>query len=275
MRNIDNNALTGLQNKNTRLFLVLGGFFIANAIIAEFMGVKIFSLEKTLGFAPVDWTIFGEPHLSFNLSAGILLWPVVFVMTDIINEYYGTRGVKFLSYLTVFLISYGFVMYFFAIGLSPADFWVTSHLDSLAVDDPRRLELMKKVGDYNYAYSLVFGQGLWIIVGSIIAFLVGQLIDVTTFHQIKKVTGENRIWLRATGSTLVSQLVDTFVVALIAFYIGADWELVTVIAICVVGYTYKFAIAIIMTPMIYLAHYVIDQYLGEELAAKMKAAAAV
>lgn len=270
MRNFKEMPETGLKNKSTRLFLVLGGFFIANALIAEFMGVKIFSLEKTLGFEPVNWTILGQPNLSFNLTAGILLWPVVFVMTDIINEYYGTRGVKFLSYLAVFLISYGFMMYYFAIGLEPADFWPTSHIDSIAIDDPQRNEVIKKVGDYNYAYQLVFGQGLWIIVGSIIAFLIGQIIDVTTFHQIKKITGERKVWLRATGSTLISQLVDTFVVALIAFYIGAGWDLVTVIAICVVGYTYKFIIAIIMTPVIYLAHYLIDSYLGEEMATKMK-----
>ncbi|MFK7936355.1 MAG: queuosine precursor transporter, partial [Saprospiraceae bacterium] len=223
---------------------------------------------------PVDWTIMGQSNLSFNLSAGILLWPVVFVMTDIINEYYGTRGVKFLSYLTVFLISYGFIMYFFAIGLEPADFWVTSHLDSLPADDPQRLEIAKKVGDYDFAYQLVFGQGLWIIIGSITAFLIAQIIDVTTFHRIKKATGEDKIWLRATGSTLISQLVDTFVVAMIAFYIGANWDLITVVAICIVGYSYKFIVAIVMTPVIYLAHYLIDQYLGEELSTQMKMEAA-
>jgi uncharacterized PurR-regulated membrane protein YhhQ (DUF165 family) len=77
-----------IANKANRLFLILGGFFIANALIAEIIGVKIFSLEQTFGFAPLSIVIFGN-ELSFNLTAGVLLWPVVFIMTDLINEYYG------------------------------------------------------------------------------------------------------------------------------------------------------------------------------------------
>ena len=100
------------KNKSNLLFIVLAGIFITNALIAEFIGVKIFSLERTLGFDPLNFTIFGSKGLSFNLTAGVLLWPVVFVMTDIINEYFGTKGVKFLSYLTCILISYAFLMVF-------------------------------------------------------------------------------------------------------------------------------------------------------------------
>src|SRR5215216_5682160 len=112
-----------IRDKSTKLFIVLAGFFIANALIAEFMGVKIFSLEKTLHIKPIDLLLFGN-HFSFNLTAGVLLWPVVFIMTDIVNEYYGQKGVRFLSYLAVGLISYAFLMIFFAIQTSPADFWV-------------------------------------------------------------------------------------------------------------------------------------------------------
>ena len=83
-----------LSDKKLRLFLVLGGFFITNALVAEFVGVKIFSLEETFGFTPFDWTILGVEGLGFNLTAGVVLWPVVFIMTDVINEYFGHRGVK-------------------------------------------------------------------------------------------------------------------------------------------------------------------------------------
>ena len=86
-----------LEDKATRLFLLLGGFFIGNALVAEFLGVKIFSVEKSLGFLPFDFTILGKEHLAFNMSAGVLNWPFVFVMTDIINEYFGRKGVRFLS----------------------------------------------------------------------------------------------------------------------------------------------------------------------------------
>lgn len=210
-----------LSDKGTRLFIILGGFFIANAIIAEFIGVKIFSLEKTLGFEPFNMEFFGEKNLAFSLTAGTLLWPIIFIMTDIINEYFGMRGVKMLSYLAVGLIAYGFVMVYFAIGLEPAGFWPTAHI-APSLSEVQKLDVLSKVGDYNYAFKLVFGQGLWIIAGSIIAFLIGQLVDVFIFHKIKEKTGDKYLWLRATGSTLVSQFVDSFVVLIIAFYIGAN-----------------------------------------------------
>ena len=91
------------ENKINRLYLFLGGFFITNALIAEFIGAKIFSLEKTLGFSPFDWEILGVDGLGFNLTAGVVLWPVVFIMTDVINEYFGSRGVRLLSYMTCLL----------------------------------------------------------------------------------------------------------------------------------------------------------------------------
>ncbi|OYW19180.1 MAG: hypothetical protein B7Z54_04435, partial [Sphingobacteriales bacterium 12-47-4] len=100
-----------LKDRPTRLFLVLGAVFVANALIAEVIGVKIFSLEATLGWKPADWNILGNTF-SFNLTAGVLLWPVVFIMTDLINEYYGMKGVRFLSYLTVALIAYAFLIFF-------------------------------------------------------------------------------------------------------------------------------------------------------------------
>ncbi len=111
-----------LKDKSLRLFIILGGFFVANALIAEFIGVKIFSLERTLGSEPIHLAFLGAEGLSFNLSAGVLLWPVVFVMTDVINEYFGQRGVRMLSFLAVGLISYAFVIFYFGIRLSPADF---------------------------------------------------------------------------------------------------------------------------------------------------------
>lgn len=260
--------LTPLRQKPVRLFVILAGFFVTNALIAEFIGVKIFSLERTLGFAPLDLSLFGQQNLSFNLTAGVLLWPVVFVMTDLINEYYGARGVRLLSYLTAVLIAYAFVMFFVGIELVPADFWPTSHLDGLP--DAEQTATRARVGDYDRAFGLVFGQGLWIIIGSLVAFLVGQILDVIVFHRIKRLTGEGQLWLRATGSTLVSQLVDSFVVLFIAFYIGAGWSLSLVLAIGTVNYIYKFTAAVVLTPAIYAAHALIDRYLGAELSEKMR-----
>lgn len=245
------------HDKATRLFIFLGGFFVCNALVAEFIGVKIFSLENTIGITPFSIDILGIEGLSFNLSAGVLLWPFVFVMTDIINEYFGVKGVRLLSWLTVGLIAYAFLMIFLTIQLTPADFWPSTKQD-------------EGIEDYNLAFSVVFSQGLWIIIGSLVAFLIGQLVDVTVFHQFKRWTGEKGIWIRATGSTVVSQFIDSFVVLFIAFYIGAGWPAKQVFAIGLVGYLYKFTSAVLATPVIYLFHYLIELYLGEEKATELK-----
>jgi uncharacterized integral membrane protein (TIGR00697 family) len=257
-------TLSIIKSKPTRLFLILGGFFIANAIIAEFIGVKIFSLEDTFGWQRANIPLFGGVF-SFHLTAGVLLWPVVFIMTDIINEYYGPKGVRFLSFLAAGLIIYAFLIVLGAIHLSPSEYF----------------RLGEEVPDANAAFRGIFGQGLWIIIGSLIAFLIGQILDVFIFHRIKKATGDKRIWLRATGSTLISQLIDSFVVLFIAFYLGPrlegtlskQWTLHQVMVTASGNYIYKFIIALLLTPLIYLIHGWIENYLGKAMADEMKTAA--
>lgn len=248
-----------LTNKENKLFLIIGGFFIANALIAEFIGVKIFSFEATLGIEPLQHILFGE-EISLDLTAGVVLWPVVFVLTDIINEYFGKRGVKFLSYLTVVLIIFAFAMVYISIHLTPADWWIKSATSA-------------GVPNFQLAFATIFGQGLWIILGSLVAFLVGQILDVAVFQKLKSITGEGKLWLRATGSTLVSQFVDSFVVLIIAFRLGADWSWALILAVGLHNYLYKFFVAIVLTPLIYLAHLAMDNYLGKEISDKMKAEA--
>jgi len=246
---------TVLKSKANRLFLILGGFFIANAIIAELIGSKLWSVERLLGRESFDWTIFGVENIGLTMTAGVIIWP------DIINEYFGRRGVKFLSYLTVGLILFSFAVIYLAIHVAPDLWWQ---------NESGKLGDLPTVDNMQTAFARVFGQGLWIIAGSTIAFLIGQVLDVYVFHAIKKRTGERLVWLRATGSTIVSQLIDSFIVLIIAFYIGGDWDLVRVLAIGTVNFIYKFGVAVILTPFIYLGHYLIDRFLGEELAKKMK-----
>ncbi|MBC7849841.1 MAG: queuosine precursor transporter [Chitinophagaceae bacterium] len=246
-----------INDRPTRLFLILAGFFVTNALIAEIIGVKIFSLEQTAGFKPSSFSLFGREGLSFDLTAGVLLWPVVFVMTDIINEYYGPKGVRFLSYLTVVLIGFAFIVFLAAIKLVPPGWWVASGE-------------VNGVKDMQQSYAAILGQSNWIIIASIIAFLVGQVVDVLVFHRIKRYTGEKKIWLRSTGSTLISQLIDSYIVLFIAFYIGADWSWQQVFAIGMVNYIYKFIVAILLTPVIYLVHGWIERYLGHQTANAMK-----
>lgn len=247
-----------LNDKPTKLFLFFAAFFVANALIAECIGGKIFSLEKTLGFHPFSFRLFGESGLSFNLTCGVLLWPLEFVMTDIVNEFYGPKAVRRISLIAVALISYAFIMFFMAIHTTPAGFWLTSNIAS-------------GVPDMQMAFNGVFGQGLRIIIGSLVAFLISQMVDVTIFHKIKKYTGEKHVWLRSTGSTVVSQLVDSYVVLFIAFAGKFTWQ--EILAIGMVNYAYKFIMAVGLTPLIYLVERAIAKYFGHELTGKMKRAA--
>ncbi len=246
-----------LKNKSAVLFFILGIIFVTNSILAEFIGVKIFAFESSLGFDDFKWTLFGET-VSLDLTAGVLLWPVVFVLTDVINEYFGKKGVRVLSFTAVGIIIYAFVIVFLAIRLQPAEFWVGQYVT-------------QGVPNMQAAFGAIFGQSSWIIVGSLVAFLVGQFLDVIVFQAINRKTNQKMIWLRATGSTLVSQFVDSFVVLYIAFVIGpAHWSISLFLAVGLTNYAYKFVVAVVLTPVIYWAHHIIDRFLGKDIAEQMK-----
>jgi queuosine precursor transporter len=250
-----------IDQKKNRLFIILAGIFVTNALVAEMIGVKIFSGEMTLGLAPANLNILGFT-MDFNLTAGAVIWPVVFITTDLINEYFGKPGVKRISYLTAGLIAYAFLVIFLTMNLPPAQWWL----------DANSRDTAGNYFDMNFAFNKIFGQGQRIILGSLSAFLVGQLVDVFVFQRLRKVTGTKMLWLRATGSTLVSQLVDSFVVLFIAFY--GTFTNGQIVAIGITNYIYKFAVALLLTPLIYLGHYFIDQYLGKENATRLSDEAA-
>jgi hypothetical protein len=243
-----------IQTKRRNLFVILSGIFLTNALLAEILGVKIFSAEATFGFEPVQWKMLGDYVLDFNLTAGVIIWPVVFITTDIINEYFGKKGVRKISFLTALFIIYSFVIIYTVTKLSPAEFWLDLNADKAGTQD----------FNINTAYSVIFRQGLGIILGSLTAFLVGQFLDVLVFQKLRKFTGSGKIWLRATGSTLVSQLVDSYLVLGIAFYVFGNWSVEQIISVGTINYIYKGLVAILLTPLLYLAHYLIDKYLGKE-----------
>ncbi len=250
-----------LADKANRLFVVLAGFFIANALVAEMIGVKLFQLETALGFAKADFALLGHGHLSFVLSVGVLPWPLVFILTDVINDYYGVRGVRFLTILTAVIISFAFVVMYFAIGMPPdMGWWIGSGASS-------------GVPDMQAAFANIFGQSMNIILGSITAFIIGQLVDAFIFRRIKRVTGDKKIWLRATGSTLVSQLIDSVVVTYLAFWALRDMSFPLATALVLTAYAYKLTVALLATPLVYLAHAGVERYLGKEKAHTMRVAA--
>lgn len=258
-RNVVNTHLSSVFNKKTKLFLILSGIFLTNALLAEVIGVKIFSGETLLGLSPTQLTLFPGFSLSLTYTAGVMIWPVVFITSDVINEYFGPSGVKKISIATALFIAYAFIIIYLVTLLPPAAFWL----------DVNKTPDVGNSFDINVAFSKIFRQGLGIITGSLTAFLVGQLLDAYVFHYLRRITGSKKIWLRATGSTLISQLVDSFLVLYIAFYVFGNWSLSQIITVGINNYIYKFFIAIILTPVLYIAHYYIDRYLGLHTAEKM------
>jgi len=250
-----------LEQKKHRLFIMLSGIFLTNALIAEMIGVKIFSAEASVGLAPAHLPLFGF-LMDFNLTAGVIIWPVVFVTSDLINEYFGQPGVKRISYLTAGFIAYSFVVIFLTMRLPPADWWI----------DANNTDPDGNFFNINFAFTKIFGQGQRIILGSLSAFLIGQFTDVFVFQRLRKITGPRYLWLRATGSTLVSQFIDSFVVLFIAF--SGTFSATQILAIGVTNYIYKFIVAIVLTPLIYFGHNIIDNYLGHEHALHMSDEAA-
>lgn len=213
------------QTRKHTIYTILAGIFITNAIVAELIGPKLIMVGSAL------------------MSVGILPWPVVFITTDLINEYFGEKGVRRLSYITAGLITYCFFVLWIAMGIPAAEgpgFVTDSQFDA------------------------IFGQGMLIIVGSITAFLVSQLIDITLFHYVKRKTGPRLIWLRSTGSTVISQFFDTFIVLGIAFYLPGKMTTEQYIASGLTGYFVKLIIAILLTPVIYMGHAIIGKHMHED-----------
>lgn len=211
-----------LNSKRDLVYLILAGLFVSNAILGEVLGGKLFQIGP------------------YVISMGVIPWPIVFITTDLINEYFGKSGVKKLTFLTVGLILYAFLIIFIAIEIPAAK--------------------VSPVQDREF--QIVYGQSLWIIVGSIIAFIVGQIVDVVVFWMFRERTGAKHLWLRATGSTAVSQLIDTWIVLGIAFWLPGTLSTGDFLNLAFTNYTYKFVIAVGLTPLIYIAHHAIDNYLG-------------
>ena len=213
------------QSKKDTVYVVLAGIFITNAVVAELIGGKLIQVGSAV------------------MSIGILPWPIVFITTDLINDYFGEKGVRKLSLITASLIAYTFVILYLAMQIPAVD-------GKNLVTDTQ--------------FNGVFGQSMWIIVGSITAFLVSQLIDVTIFHFIKNRTGNKMILLRSTGSTVISQLFDSFIVLGIAFWMTGKMTTEVFITSAFTGYFVKLIIAILMTPLIYLGHYLIRNYIAKD-----------
>lgn len=219
----------GIQSRRDIVYLALAGFFVTNAMLGELTGGKLFTLGP------------------FTLSIGVIPWPVVFIATDLINEYFGREGVRRLTLMTIGLIAYAFVVLFLAIQVPAASFSPVSDAQ----------------------FQAVFGQSLWIIVGSVIAFGISQLVDVTVFWLVRHRTGGRFLWMRATGSTVVSQLIDSVVIIGVAFWLPGKVATSEFLTVAASNYSFKLLVALSITPLLYAGHAVIDRFLGAEEAQQL------
>lgn len=214
----------GTRSRRDIVYLALAGFFVTNAILGELTGGKLFTLGP------------------FTLSIGVIPWPVVFIATDLINEYFGRKGVTRLTFMTIGLIIYAFVVLFVAMQVPAASF--------SPVTDAQ--------------FQGVFGQSLWIIVGSVVAFALSQLVDVFIFWLVRHKTGGRYLWMRATGSTVISQLIDSIVIIAIAFWLPGKIKTAEFLTVAASNYSFKLIVALSVTPLLYAGHAAIDRYLGKE-----------
>ncbi len=223
-------------DRKTWLFIILSGLFITNAVTAELISNKLISI-------PIQGSLFGYAFGPFTTVIGILPWPFVFLLTDLLNEFYGFKAVRKLSWITAGLILFCFVI----VGIS---------LQIPALELPG-----SSLAD-NKSYNLVFGQAQMVIIGSILAFLFSQLLDASLFKWIKSKTGDKFIWLRSTGSTVISQLVDSYIVLFVGFVLTGNMKFSDYLVIAPTNYILKLLIGLALTPLIYAGHYAIRKYLS-------------
>ena len=225
-----------INQRRQWLFVFLAGLFVTNAITAELISNKLIEI-------PFSINLGGNQLGPFVTIVGVIPWPIVFLLTDVLNEFYGAKAVRRLSWITAILIAYCFIIVSVALALPAKEIPGSS----LATDAE---------------FSKVFGQAQMVIVGSIAAFLFSQLLDALLFQRIKARTGNKMIWLRSTGSTVISQAIDTVVVLYIGFVLPGALGWKEFFTIAPTNYFLKLLIALALTPLIYLLHYVVGRYLG-------------
>ena len=234
------------------LAYVLCALFVGFFVAAEVLGAKLFRFTL-FGIGPADLGLGEGPE--FVATAGILAFPLTFVMTDIVNEYFGRPIVKLFTWIAI------------AVNL------LLQPVIRLAIAAPA-ISFTPGISDADLqrAFEIAFGQTTSIVVASLCAFALAQWLDVHVFTWLRHNTGGKHLWLRAQGSTIVSQMIDTLAVIYLAFVVipmlaGKEpWTLANALSVSLTNYVYKFLIAVGSTPVLYLVHAAVDRYLGKETA---------
>jgi uncharacterized integral membrane protein (TIGR00697 family) len=205
-------------DRKQRFFIILTALFVAALITGDFVGGKFF-------------VVFGH-----TFSAGIVPFPLTFVLTDIVNEFYGKHGARRLTLA----------------GLAAAVFvWAVITL-ALALPTSPESPIPDDV------FRGAFGTSARLYVASLTAYVIGQLLDITIFSALRRVTGHRFLWLRATGSTVLSQIVDSVTVSFV-FLVGAK-PLPFIFSNAAHNYLGKLGMAILLTPLVYGLHALFNRH---------------
>jgi queuosine precursor transporter len=214
----------------TRLFVVLAGVFTTSLIVGDIIGGKLFEMP-----------LFGQ---TFILTVGMIPFPITFLLTDVLNEFYGKSMARLVTWIGfgLALLAYGFIFIAGAIPIAP----MTQAASWDGVNDA--------------SFRNVFLGSQRMILASMCAYVVAQFVDIAVFHLLKRLTRDRLLWLRATGSTAVSQAVDTVTISLVAW-----WGLMSpgeIVSIMLSSYVIKLLIAFGLTPVIYAVHALVERGLG-------------
>lgn len=195
-----------------KLYMILASVFVSSLLIGDVIGGKFFVVGGV------------------ELSVGIIPFPVTYVLTDVVNEFYGKKGARFITFVSAGMAVYAFLLLQAAL----------------------HLPVWEKSPVPQEAFASVFGFGVRLFVASLIAFLVSQLVDIYVFQFFKRITEARHIWLRSTGSTALSQIVDTFVINFILLV--GSMSTGEILSIVFNSYLYKLAAAVLLTPAVYALH---------------------
>ena len=216
-----------------KIYLILGALFVASLVASNLIFQKFFY-----------WDFFGL--YTFEISVGILPYPITFLITDIISEVYGKRKANQIVTIGIFASFFSMLIVFVS-GIVPATNW-SPVSDTL--------------------FNKVFGATAIAVLASMLAYLFAQYIDIQLFHFWKRLTKGKHLWLRNNFSTFLSQFVDTFTVLILLCSFGKiEWKLFS--SLLLSGFLFKVLIAALDTPLLYLAVYVFrnrfDLAMGEEI----------
>jgi len=234
------------------LLLALCALFVGFFVTAEILGAKLWRFTL-FGLTPASVGLADDPASPFVATAGILAFPLTFILTDIINEYFGRRIVRIFTWLAIAV----------NVILQPV-IWGATQVPTVVFTETPSAEVAHQ------AYVIAFGQTYAIVAASLIAFAVAQFVDAYTFTWLRKKTGGKMLWLRSQGSTVVSQLIDTGIVIFVAFVVipallgNPHMSAGTAAVIALTNYVYKFAIAVMITPLLYFVHAAVHGWLGHE-----------